>query len=285
MIPQRPPESAHDRTERLHALVAERADTTADLQEDNTADLSLTTGDALPSARDSAALEEVETTEDVDLSQDILTAERVVTCDLAPLPRQRASGFFLFAACALIAAFLVTRPQSESHPKAEAVLARSPSVAVTQPIAATAAIRASREHATRVEAERAQTVNVRRDTANASSSVLSFESLSFATSEKAVSAVFIIKRMDGVRGRAVVQWAARSGSADAGIDFSDASGTARFADGQQQLAIYVPLRNDLLREKDETFRVCLRSAQHARIRGKTCAEATIRDDDGAAQTS
>ena len=54
---------------------------------------------------------------------------------------------------------------------------------------------------------------------------------------------------------------------------------ARFADGQRKLAIYVPLRNDLLKEEDETFKVCLRAPRQARIGGKSCAEATIRDDD------
>lgn len=81
-----------------------------------------------------------------------------------------------------------------------------------------------------------------------------------------------------------MHWAARSGSADAGIDFSDASGTVRFADGQHERAIYVPLRNDLLTEADETFKVCLRSPHRARIAGPSCAEVTIRDDDGIAKT-
>ena len=76
-----------------------------------------------------------------------------------------------------------------------------------------------------------------------------------------------------------MQWAVHSGSADAAIDFSDASGTIRFADGQRQLAIYVPLRDDLLKEDSETFEVCLRSPRRARIGAAPCAEATIRDDD------
>ena len=76
-----------------------------------------------------------------------------------------------------------------------------------------------------------------------------------------------------------MQWAVHSGSADAAIDFSDAHGTVRFADGQRQLAIFVPLRNDHLKEESETFKVCLRSPRQARIGSVSCAEATIRDDD------
>jgi hypothetical protein len=53
-----------------------------------------------------------------------------------------------------------------------------------------------------------------------------------------------------------------------------------FADGQAQRAIYVPLRNDLLKEGDETFTVQLMSPQNARLAaGGASAEATIRDDD------
>lgn len=57
----------------------------------------------------------------------------------------------------------------------------------------------------------------------------------------------------------------------------------RAADGQRQLAIYVPLRNDPLKEEDETFKVCLRSPRQSRIDESSCAEATIRDDDVASQ--
>ncbi|HEY0686273.1 MAG TPA: Calx-beta domain-containing protein [Steroidobacter sp.] len=113
---------------------------------------------------------------------------------------------------------------------------------------------------------------------------VTFASRSIVTSEQSVAAVFILKRTQLVRGRASVQWSARSGRADSGIDFHKASGTARFADGQRQVAIYVPLRNDLLKEEDETFKVCLRSPQQARIGGKSCAEATILDDDGIGPT-
>ena len=74
-----------------------------------------------------------------------------------------------------------------------------------------------------------------------------------------------VMRTQPVTRRAFAKWAVQSGSADAGIDFSDASRTIRFATGQQQRAIYVPLRNDTLKEPNETFRVCIRSPQQARL--------------------
>jgi chitinase len=95
-----------------------------------------------------------------------------------------------------------------------------------------------------------------------------------------VAAVFLIKRSQPLLGRARVQWKATSGTADAGIDFaSNAAGSVEFADGQAQRAIYVPLRNDLLKEGDETFTVTLKSPQNARLGGIATSTATIRDDD------
>jgi hypothetical protein len=108
--------------------------------------------------------------------------------------------------------------------------------------------------------------------------VIAFISPSVVTSEKALAAVVVLERSPPRHGALRVRWAARSGTADAAIDFSDASGTARFADGQSQLALYVPLRNDLIRESDESFDVCLDRAQ-ARSRSPRCAAVTIRDDD------
>jgi hypothetical protein len=114
----------------------------------------------------------------------------------------------------------------------------------------------------------------------ASLSEISFDSPSIVTTESSVAAVFLIKRSQPLRGRARVQWSANSGTADAGIDFaSNASGSVEFADGQAQRAIYVPLRNDLLKEEDETFTVELLSPSNARLGTIPRAEATIRDDD------
>jgi hypothetical protein len=111
-------------------------------------------------------------------------------------------------------------------------------------------------------------------------SEISFDSSTIVTTESSVAAVFLIKRTQPLRGRVRVQWTAISGTADAGIDFaSNASGSVEFADGQAQRAIYVPLRNDLLKEGDETFTVKLLSPQNARLGAISTATATIRDDD------
>ena len=111
-------------------------------------------------------------------------------------------------------------------------------------------------------------------------SEISFEAPAIVTSETSVAAVFLVKRSQPLSGRVSVSWKALSGSADAGIDFaSSAAGTLTFADGQAQRAIYVPLRNDLLKEPDESFYVELQPTKGARLGKAARAEAIIRDDD------
>jgi hypothetical protein len=199
---------------------------------------------------------------------------------IALLPKQRTFGFYIFVACALAAILISSHQSTESSPAATG--AKSPAIPL---------LREAKHNATSTEPpipERPPETQPARSVGSKPRSTattvplgkVTFESRAFATSERSVAAVFIIHRTEALRGAAVVKWAARSGSADAGIDFSDASGTVRFADGQKQRAIYVPLRNDLLKEADETFKVCLRGPRQARIAGASCAEATIRDDDG-----
>jgi serine/threonine protein kinase len=126
----------------------------------------------------------------------------------------------------------------------------------------------------------AATAKAPASTRAAALSQVSFENRTIITSESSVAAVFLIKRSQPLNGRVRVSWVAESGTADAGIDFaSNARGTIEFADGQAQRAIYVPLRNDLLKEGDETFSVRLLSPQGAKLGAIASAEAIIRDDD------
>jgi len=111
-------------------------------------------------------------------------------------------------------------------------------------------------------------------------SVVAFSSSAIETSEGAISAVFVVERTGSLAGRSIVHWKIENGSAHAGEDFISAeSGTIEFLDGQSRRAIYIPLRDDLEREGDETFSIVLTSAQRARLGETTRIEATIRDDD------
>jgi serine/threonine protein kinase len=223
------------------------------------------------------------------------------------IPAQRGWGFFAFVACAVVTIFIAAQRQDgpdeapvvaavADDPPAESTalppLSNSVAGAVERPrdvlsqrssdesFAADAKLAATHPSllspvgpSTAVEAPPVKPAPVSR-------SEISFDSPSIVTTESSVAAVFLIKRSQPLSGRARVQWSATSGTADAGIDFaSNAAGSVEFADGQAQRAIYVPLRNDLLKEGDETFTVRLLSPQNARLSAAAQAEATIKDDD------
>lgn len=222
--------------------------------------------------------------------------EEVVPAELPAdlMPKQRSWGFFAFIACALLvtyfafqrhnsldedgpgpslapaAASLPSAPPPAKQPEAEE--AASPPVIESKD--------ATPEAATAAPAAAAAPTAASKPRAAAPVSEISFESSNIVTSETSVAAVFLIKRSQPLSGRVSVSWKAVSGTADAGIDFaSDATGTVTFADGQAQRAIYVPLRNDLLKEDDENFYVDLVSPRSARVGKVGRAEAIIRDDD------
>jgi serine/threonine protein kinase len=223
------------------------------------------------------------------------------------MPAQRGWGFFAFIACAIVTIFIAAQRQDgpdeqpviatsteEAPAESTALPPLSSSIAgsVERPRDALSSMSASESFA--ADTTLASTAPALLSPAIAARSIepppvkrsplslseISFDSPSIVTTESSVAAVFLIKRSQPLRGRARVQWSANSGTADAGIDFaSNASGSVEFADGQAQRAIYVPLRNDLLKEDDETFTVELHSPSNARLDKGARAEATIRDDD------
>jgi serine/threonine protein kinase len=226
--------------------------------------------------------------------------EEVVPAELPAdlMPKQRSWGFFAFIACAL----LVTYFAFQRHNALDDGPTPSLAPAATMPPAPPPAVAKQPEVEQAVSPPAVESKDTTPDTATPSSpaaattaapaaaskprpaaapvSDISFETSSIVTSETSVAAVFLIKRSQPLSGRVSVSWKAVSGTADAGIDFaSNATGTVTFADGQAQRAIYVPLRNDLLKEDDETFYVDLVAPKSARIGKVGRAEAIIRDDD------
>jgi serine/threonine protein kinase len=220
------------------------------------------------------------------------------------MPKQRGWGFFAFVACAIVVIFIAAQ-RHDNDPADEPAIAAMPDPAPSDasatanalpPLANSVVGAVAREGLGPSDATLASTnpsllspgpgsnpieaPPAKPPTPPAPLSQISFESESIVTTESSVAAVFLIKRSQPLRGRARVQWSAVSGTADAGIDFgSNASGSVEFADGQAQRAIYVPLRNDLLKEGDETFTVKLLSPANARLGAIARAEAAIRDDD------
>jgi serine/threonine protein kinase len=232
------------------------------------------------------------------------------------MPPQRSWGFFVFVACALVVTFIATQRKNERDelPLATSAAPLSAPAALVAPAAglmAAPVAAESRSSAPLSGSESAppstrdavgstqapsraasETATPRVTTPTASSrerstsgaagrgGEISFDPDDIVTSEGSVAAVFLIKRSQPLSSRARVQWRASSGSADAGIDFaSSAAGSVEFAVGQAQRAIYVPLRNDLLTEEDETFAVELHSPAGAKLGKASKVTATIRDDD------
>ena len=253
--------------------------------------------------------------EPIAVAPPIQPTDNVVATELQPelMPAQRGWGFFVFVACAIVVIFIAAQRQDDSiDPDEPAVAATSdptphepaslplttsvagsierprdalPSLTDNEPFVASAAA-APGGASTAMLSPAAGSGAVasmpppKPRAPPAPLSEISFESAKIVTTESSVAAVFLIKRSQPLRGRARVQWVATSGTADAGVDFaSSAAGSVEFADGQAQRAIYVPLRNDLVKEGDETFKVQLKSPVNARLGPVAIAEATIRDDD------
>lgn len=208
------------------------------------------------------------------------------------MPPQRSWGFFIFIACALVVTLIASQrkldppdetttlvaPTEIPPPPGRAGMDGPPAdTPVEQPTAAP--LETAKKKPQETTATAAAVAAPARAKPVAMSDI-SFESRTVVTSESSVAAVFLIKRSQPLSGRVRVSWNAVSGTADAGIDFaSNAAGSVEFADGQAQRAIYVPLRNDLLKEEDETFTVRLQAPQQARLGAIAKIEATIRDDD------
>ncbi len=225
--------------------------------------------------------------------------EEVVPAELPAdlMPKQRSWGFFAFIACAALVTYLAYQRQNAPNPPATpAAAAIAPAAAALPPAPApvveptTTTTSTTTEAAATAESTKPEATPAAILPAAAAKpaarpaapiSEISFESSTIVTSESSVAGVFLIKRSQPLSGRVSVSWKAVSGTADAGIDFaSDASGTVTFADGQAQRAIYVPLRNDLLKEGgDESFYVELMAPKAARLGKLARAEAIIRDDD------
>ena len=73
-------------------------------------------------------------------------------------------------------------------------------------------------------------------------------------------------------------YATADGTASAGSDYQSASGELRFAPGETEVAISVPVLGDTTPEADETFTVTLSSPSNAEL-GQTAATGIIVDDD------
>ena len=90
------------------------------------------------------------------------------------------------------------------------------------------------------------------------------------------SIAFTVTLDEAASGTVTVDYATADGSAEAGDDYTAASGTLSFAAGETSKAISVAIDDDIDNESDETFTVTLSNASGADLRTRT-ATGTIRN--------
>lgn len=110
---------------------------------------------------------------------------------------------------------------------------------------------------------------------------LRFSQAAYTVSEGGGTATITVNRVNGDDGPATVQWSAAAGSATAGSDFTAASGTLSWADGDDANKTFqVTIVNDTANESNETINLTLSNATGAALdNARRTAVLTITDND------
>jgi len=106
---------------------------------------------------------------------------------------------------------------------------------------------------------------------------LSFSASRFVVSEHSGTAVITVMRTNGRRGPVSVRFATTSGSAKAGADYKETTGTLAFADGETSKTFSVLILDDGMDEKTETITLRLSNPSGGARLGTREASITIRD--------
>jgi Zn-dependent metalloprotease len=116
----------------------------------------------------------------------------------------------------------------------------------------------------------------------AATSTLAFASASFSVNEGGTSQTITVSRTGNSTGAASVSYAATSGTATAGSDFTAASGTLSWADGDGEAKSFtVDISEDDIYEGDETVNLILSSPSGAILGDIPIASLAIHDNDPA----
>lgn len=109
---------------------------------------------------------------------------------------------------------------------------------------------------------------------------LQFSATNYSQLEADVPVTVTVTRLGGSRGTVSVRYATSSGTASGGLDYTSASGTLTFADGETSKTFTVTLRQDTVREADESLNLTLSSpAGGATLGTPSTATITILNDD------
>jgi hypothetical protein len=111
-------------------------------------------------------------------------------------------------------------------------------------------------------------------------SVVQFSTNAVTAAETSGSAVLTITRTGGLIAPATVHYATADASAASGADYTTRSGTLKFAAGETNKIILIPIKNDVTVETNETFSVVLSSPTGEALLGSnSTATVTIADND------
>ncbi len=109
--------------------------------------------------------------------------------------------------------------------------------------------------------------------------VLVLANNNFTVDENAGTGSIVVNRVNGTSGLVSVNYSVTSGTAIDGQDFTGATGTLFFADGQTSATISVPILDDLLPEGDETAVVTLSNPDDAGLGTPNTGTLTILDNE------
>jgi len=124
------------------------------------------------------------------------------------------------------------------------------------------------------------TVTITEDDTPPSAGTLQFSGADFGVTENAGPAVITVTRTGGSDGAVSVDYATSDGSASAGNDYTVASGTLNFADGQLNDTFNVAILDDQDYEGDETLTLSLSNAMNGATLGNPVnATLTINEND------
>jgi Legume lectin domain/PA14 domain/Glucose / Sorbosone dehydrogenase/Calx-beta domain len=126
-------------------------------------------------------------------------------------------------------------------------------------------------------AARTSTITILDD--DSAASTIEFSRPDFPVNESAGAINVVVNRSGSTAAAASVKFATSAGTALAGSDYTETTGTLNFAAGETTKNITVQITNDALTEPNEAFNVTLTQAVGATLAARDKATVTISDDD------
>ena len=106
-----------------------------------------------------------------------------------------------------------------------------------------------------------------------------FSAPSYVVTENGTAAILVVTRIGLAAGTVTVDYATSDGTAVAAADYTAASGTLTFSDGETSKTVTIPIPDDSIEDGDESFRIRLLNPSGVSLGSLSEAIVTIADDD------